>query len=157
MVGIMLGRFIAAMLAIFLIVMIPMKKRGMTEAQRSENIVRFLLESFFQEIEESGRMSLKNVQELRQHLSQLGSGFCLEIEIGTIIYYQGESTIHVSYTQEVLGELEADPISGIDLRDKLVTLYVVPGMERLEVKIANLFWNSYIPDKMIMAGGYIRG
>ena len=157
MLEIMLGRFIAAMLAVFLIVMMPLKEKGITEAKRCENIVRFLLDNFFQDIEKSGRTRLDDVQELRQKLSNLGSGFNLEIEIGTVVYYQGESTIDVSYTEEVFRELEADPISGIDLRDKLVTVYVVWGMERLEVKIANLFWNSYIPEKVIMTGGYIRG
>ena len=152
----MLGRFTAGLLAIAVMVFLSAKSMGSTEARRSENAVEFALQSFVVKLERSGNISKADYEELLKEVSLAGIYADVGIEIGTVIYGTERKALEVAYTDEVMEMLEgiADPY---DLRGRLVTVYAVPPKDNLGVKLANLLWESYKPQELIVAGGYIHG
>ena len=76
--------------------------------------------------------------------------------IGTVITGREERVITINYTDDILNRIyQLD--TEINVRGKLVSIKAVPLNEEVVVKIANIFWNSYIPADEICSGGFIYG
>ena len=152
----MLGRFTACLLCILVLVILPCKQRGVTEAERNENYICFVLESFMCDIEKRAVLTIKDINELQKDLSVSGVVCDIEIEIGTVLYGRDTNTIEVKYTDEIIKELNI-PGNEIDLKNRMITVSVVPKTECLGIKLANMIWDSYKKRDVFIKGGLIHG
>ena len=141
------GRIIAGMIAIILMTVVPLKIKGIREAERTENTIRSALESAFEEIKCSGTIEKKLIERLLKKISAAGMLCDVEITIGTILVGRNGRVIRCIYPG--IGETE-------DVRGKLVTLSVIPLKESFGIKLSNILWNSYIPSERFIYGGYIN-
>ena len=152
----MLGRFTACLLCILVTVLFSLKQMGVTEAERNENHICFALESFMCDMEKRAVITLEDINELQKNISLAGMVCDLEIEIGTVLYGREDSTIELEYTGEILKELSI-PGKEIDLKNRMITVRVIPKIECLGAELANMLWKTYMSQKEFVTGGFIHG
>lgn len=152
----MIGRFIACFAAIVILVMIPLKYKGVKTAARTENAVYYAVDSAYAEIKQKGIITRQIIDRLIYRLSLLGEPYEINIMIGTVITGREERVITINYTDDILNRIYRSDTE-INVRGKLVSIKAVPLNEEVVVKIANIFWNSYIPADEICSGGFIYG
>lgn len=152
----MLGRFTACLLAILVIVLLGLKQTGVTEAERNENHIYFALESFMCEMERRAEITSEDIDELMKTISLAGMLCDVEIEIGTVLYGREENTIEIEYTGEIMKELGI-PGNVIELKGRMITVRVIPKTQCLGLKLANLLWDTYLPQAEFVTGGFIHG
>ena len=152
----MLGRFIAGFAAIIIIVVIPLKYKGVKMAARMESAVCFAVDSAYAEIKQEGIVTAQIIDRLRYRISLSGVPYDIKIMIGTVITGSEELVLNISYTKEISEQIY-QPDTGINVRGKLVSIKAIPLREGTTVKIANIFWDSFIPADEICCGGFIYG
>lgn len=152
----MLGRVTACLLAILVTVLLTVKHMGNHEAIRSENCIRYALENFMSHIEMKGTLEADDVIELNSVISRSGKICDIEIEIGTVIHGRNEDAIEVMYSEEILNELEKG-LGVIDLKKRMISVFVIPKSVCLGEKMANILWETYTGHEIIVTGGFIHG
>ncbi|MCR5728415.1 MAG: hypothetical protein K6G24_13235 [Lachnospiraceae bacterium] len=153
----MLGRFVAGLLAVMVIVLLPLKLTGISEARRNENALEYALCLFYDGVSTRGKVTEKDFSELINMISFSGINCYVEIEMGTIIYGKEQSVIEVSYTDELIGMIESSGDEGLDLKNRILTVRAVQNRENLSMRLANMFWDSFRPETVVTVGGYIHG
>lgn len=148
------GRIFAGVLAILLMTLVPLKMRGVKEAERTENAVRSVLASAFEDIRCNGLIEIELLENMHKRIGSLGFPYELSITIGTVFIGRSEKVIRCSYIEQVSESMEAD--GAIDVRGKLVTVTVTPLKECFALKISNILWDSYICSGSYVTGGYIN-
>ena len=148
------GRIFAGVLAILLMTLVPLKMRGVKEPERTENAVRSVLASAFEDIRCNGSIDIESLENMHKRIGSFGFPYELSITIGTVFIGRSEKVIMCSYTEQVSESMEAD--GAIDVRGKLVTITVTPLKECFAFKISNILWDSYICSGSYVTGGYIN-
>ena len=152
----MLGRFVAGMIAVLVMVLLPVKYKGLKEAVRMENMIGSYVEETFLEIRQSGVINGVMIEALQHRILNTGIPFKIIIMVGTIITGREERVISISYTDDIFKTV-FDEGGEISMRGKLVSIIAVPLRKGTAEKIANMFWNSFIPSTQICSGGYVYG
>ena len=148
------GRIFAGLLAILLMTLVPLKMRGVKEAERTENAVRAVIESAFEEIRCSGLIDTQLLEKTNKRLGSLGFPYEFGITVGTVFVGRNEKVIRCSYNNDLLENLHT--YDEVDVRGKLVTVYVTPLKECLAFRLSNILWDSYISSNSYVTGGYIN-
>ena len=151
----MIGRYVAGLIAVVMLVLFPVKYKGLSLAEREENIVRAALEETYARIQSDGEITLEHIEGLRAAVSISGIPHDIGIEIGTVIVGKREKVISVRYTDEIMAELASG--GSIDVRHCLVSLTANPLRMSFGEALANMFWDSYVPEGEKVSGGYIYG
>ena len=151
----MIGRYAAGLIAVVLLVLFPVKYRGLSLAEREENAVQAALDETFARIRSDGQITLEHIEGLRAGISVSGIPHDIYIEIGTVIVGKSEKVITVRYTEEIMAELDGG--GSIDVRYCLVSLTARPLKKSFGEAVANMFWDSYVSEGEKVSGGYIYG
>ena len=148
----MIGRFFAGILAVFLCVMIPMKYKGLDIAEREENLVKEILSKAYAKTKQTGVISADTLENIRQEFYSYGIKCIPVIKIGTVFDGKTESVIAVS------DKTGFHPVTeDTDVRGMLVTFIAESYESRFGERLANMFWDIYVPRKKIVCGGFIYG
>ncbi|MBR4777095.1 MAG: hypothetical protein IK007_05730 [Lachnospiraceae bacterium] len=148
------GRIFAGILAVLLMTLVPLKMRGVKEAERTENAVREVLNSAYEDIRCTGVVDTELWERMNKRLGSLGFPYELDITIGTVFVGRSEKAIRCSYNNSMSESLETT--GAVDVRGKLVTVTVTPLKECFAYKLSNILWDSYIYPGPYVTGGYIN-
>ena len=148
------GRIFAGLLAVLLMTLVPLKMRGVKEAERTENAVRYVIDSAFEDIRCSGTIDTELWERMNRRIGSLGFPYELSITIGTVFVGRSEKVIRCSYNEQIYESMTA--YGTVDVRGKLVTITVIPLKECFAFKLSNILWNSYICSGPYVTGGYIN-
>jgi len=151
----LIGRYVAGLIAVVSLVLLPVKYKGLSLAEREENTVRAALDETFARIRSDGEITLEHIEGLKAGISISGIPHDIEIEIGTVMVGRSEKVITVRYTEEIMAELMGG--GSIDVRHCLVSLTARPLNKSFGEALANMFWDSYVPEGEKVSGGYIYG
>ncbi len=151
----MIGRYVAGLIAVVSLVLLPVKYKGLSLAEREENAVQAALDETFAKIRSDGRITLEHIEALRAGIAISGIPHDIEIEVGTVLVGKSEKVITVRYTEEIMAELTGG--GSIDVRHCLVSITADPLRTSFGEALANMFWDSYVPVREKVSGGYIYG
>lgn len=152
----MLGRVTACLLAILVTVLLSVKHMGSHEAIRSENSIRYALDNFMSHVEIKGMLETDDILVLTDNISKSGMICDIELEIGTIIYGRTQNTVEIMYTEEINNMLGSEA-KGIDMKNRMISVFVKPKYFGLGERMANILWETYRGPELIVTGGFIHG
>ncbi|MBR4343484.1 MAG: hypothetical protein IKP88_12420 [Lachnospiraceae bacterium] len=151
----MLGRYAAGFVAAVLLMIIPVKYKGVSVAGRTESMVTAALDGAYREIRLEGMLTREILEKMISGIALSGIPYEIEIEIGTVLTGKNTKELRIMYTSEIMEQI--DKSGSIAVYNCLVTLKAIPLRKGIGEKTANLLWDSYIPEKIEISGGYIYG